>query len=91
MAKEQKINELFNILVQFEKISDPNSPTTEFTYKNYLDRLYTWYFRYGNQEIATYIEGLYKLGASAKHDSVRRVVFHMISVLNKEMRNGHAI
>ena len=82
--KEKRINEIFNILIQFEKISDPNSNVTENTYRGYLDRMDIWYIGYGNQEIATCIEGLYKLGASARHESVRRSVFHMIDILNKE-------
>lgn len=86
MNQEQKINELFNILIQFEKISEPNSNVSEMTYKGYLDKLYVWYVGYGNLEIATYIEGLYKLGASAKHETVKRSVFNMISILNEELR-----
>lgn len=84
MDKEKKIGELFNILIQFEKISEPNSNVNEYTYKGYLDKLYIWYRGYGNMEIANYIRGLQELGESADHDSVRRTVFHMISVLKKE-------
>lgn len=90
MSKEQRINAIFNILVQFEKIFESNSSVTEETYRNYLDRLYIWYLGYGNEEIATCIEGLYNLGAKAKHDSVRRSVFHIIDLLNKEKRDEYA-
>lgn len=89
MSKEQRINSIFNILVQFEKIFESNSSVTEETYKNYLDRMYIWYLGYGNQEIATCIEGLHELGAKAKHDSVKRSVFHMIDVLEKEARDEY--
>lgn len=84
VKKERIINELFNILVQFEKIEENNSGVTEETYKHYLDRLYVWYLGYGNNEIAFSIKGLYDLGKFAKHDSVKRVVFHMIDIINKE-------
>lgn len=85
MNKEQRIDTIFNILIQFEKIDKLNSGVTEDTYKNYLDRLYIWYLGYGNDEIAVGIKGLYDLGKSASHDSVKRIVFHMIDVLNKEV------
>lgn len=87
VKKEQMINELFNILVQFEKIDEFDSGVTEETYKNYLDRLYVWHLGYGNNEIAFSIKGLFDLGRTAKHDSVKRVVFHMIDVVNKEERD----
>ena len=86
MNKEQRINELFNILVQFEKIHEIGSGVTEATYKHYLDRLYIWYLGYGNNEIAIGIKGLFNLGKDARHDSVKRIVFHMIDVINKEAR-----
>ena len=85
MKKEQRIDEIFNILIQFEKIDELESGVTEDTYKSYLDRLYTWYLGYGNDEIAVGIKGLYDLGKDANHDSVKRIVFHMISIINKEV------
>lgn len=84
MNIEQKINEIFNILVQFEKIEEKDSGVTENTYKSYLDRLYIWYLGYGNDEIAIGIKGLYDLGKKANHDSVKRIVFHMIDLLNRK-------
>lgn len=87
MKKEQIINELFNILVQFEKIDEFDSGVTEDTYKHYLDRLYIWHLGYGNVEIASGIKGLFDLGRTARHDSVKRAVFHMIDSINKEMRD----
>ena len=83
MDKEKQINEIFNILVQFEKIAQNNSGVTETTYRNYLDRLYIWFIGYGNSEIASGIKGLYDLGANASHSSVKRVVFHMIELIEK--------
>ena len=81
--KQQRINELYYILVQFEKIkTDPE--VTEQSYLSFLDRLYVWYTGYGNSDILLGIEGLRKLGASASHDMVKTSVFHMIDLLNKE-------
>ena len=83
--KKQRINSIFKILGQFEDISTPDSDVTEETYKNYLNRLSIWYLGYGNNDILYYIEGLYKLGANADHDTVRRTVFHIIDILDKEV------
>lgn len=80
MNKEQRIDEIFNILVQYEKIG---TEITEKDYISYLDRLYTWYIGY-NEEIAFGIKGLTKLGIDVDHDSVKRMVFHLISVVKKE-------
>lgn len=85
MIKNKKIDKIFNILVQYEKIKDNESEVNENSYKNYLDRLHTWYMGYGNEEITIAIEGLYNLGAKATHDSVKRTVFHLIAELEKEM------
>lgn len=80
MVKEQKINEIFNILVQYEKVG---IEINEEDYVSYLDRLYTWYSGY-NEEIAVGIKGLFKLKMEANHDSVKRMVFHLISLIERE-------
>lgn len=80
MNKEQKINEIFNILVQYEKVG---IEITEEDYLSYLDRLYTWYSGY-NDNIAFGIKGLFKLKMEANHDSVKRMVFHLISLIERE-------
>ena len=85
MTKKQRIDAIFNILIQFEKIDVPFSGVTEESYQNYLDRLNVWYLGYGNDEIACAIEGLYKLGSKAKHDTVKRIVFYIIDILDKEV------
>lgn len=85
MTKQQRINSIFNILVQFEKINVPFSGITEESYQNYLDRLNVWYIGYGNDDISYAIEGLYKLGAKAEHETVKRIVFHIIDILDKEV------
>lgn len=84
MDKRHKIDSIFNILFQYEKIFEEESDVTEETYKNYLDNLYVLFLGYGNDEIAMNIKGLYRLGTSAPHNTVRRNVFHMIGILELE-------
>lgn len=80
MNKKQRIDEIFNILIQYEKIGNE---IMEEDYISYLDRLYTWYSGYDNN-IATGIKGLLKLGVNISHNSVRRMIFHLISLVEKE-------
>ena len=82
--REQQINELFNILVQYEKMFEVESDVTEESYTNYLNRLWVWYTGKGNEEIANSLKGLEKLGAESTHESVRRIVFHLISLIERE-------
>jgi len=84
MTKEQRIDAIYNILVQYEKMKTPESEVTLTAYLGYLDRLYIWYLGYGNEEICDFIKGLYKLGDTAEHDSVKRIVFHIITILERE-------
>lgn len=86
MTKEKKINCIFLILVQFEQLQKNEDGITEDSYKNYLDRLNVWYLGQGNEEIGYIIEGLKKLGKQTTHDTVKRSVFHIISILDKEVQ-----
>lgn len=81
MDKEKRIDEIFNILVQFEKVG---LDIKEEDYLSYLDRLYTWYSGY-SENIACGIKGLFNLAMEIDHDSVRRMVFHLISLVEKEV------
>lgn len=83
--KRKRIDSIFYILVQFEQMIDSNNDVTEETYKNYLDRINVWYLGRGNEEIGYAIEGLKKMGKNISHDTVKRTVFHIISILNKEV------
>ena len=85
VTKKQKIDSIFYILVQFEQMMDDSTDVTEDTYRNYLDRINVWYIGYGNEEIGYAIEGLKKIGKNASHDTVRRIVFHIIDILDKEV------
>jgi hypothetical protein len=83
MTKSQMIDSIFNILVQYEKVYDNNSKVQLIDYLNYIDRLYTFFNGY-NSEIAIMLKGIYNLKEQNEHDSVKRAVFHMISLLQKE-------
>ena len=85
MTKKERIDGIFNILVQSEKIGEAESQVTAETYGNYLDRLTVWYMGYVNDEIVYGIKGLHELGVEANHDTVRRIVFHLIDILDKEV------
>lgn len=85
MDKRKRIDRIYEILVQFEKLQNNESNVTEESYKRYIDRLVIWYIGYGNEEIEYALKGLYKLGIQASHETVRRIVFHIISILDREV------
>lgn len=85
MFKKERIDRIYEILIQFEKLKKGDTNITETSYKNYIDRLVTWYIGYGNEEIEYSLKGLYKLGSNAEHATVRRIVFHIIGILDKEV------
>lgn len=85
VTKKKRIDSIFYILVQFEQMMDDNTDVTEETYRNYLDRINVWYLGRGNEDIGYAIEGLKKMGKTANHDTVKRMVFHIINILNKEV------
>lgn len=84
VTKKQRIDSIFYILVQFEQMFESETDVTEESYRNYLDRVNVWYLGRGDEEVCYAIEGLKKLGKDAEHDTVRRIVFHIISLINKE-------
>lgn len=85
MLKKEKIDRIYEILIQFEKLQKEELNITESTYKSYINRLITFYIGYGNEDIEYSLRGLYKLGAKADHDTVRQIVFHIIGILDKEV------
>lgn len=84
VTKKQRIDSIFYILVQFEQMFESETDVTEESYRNYLDRVNVWYLGRGDEEVCYAIEGLKKFGKYAEHDTVRRIVFHIISLINKE-------
>ena len=81
--KNKVIGKLFYILCQFEKARDETSDVTMQSWRNYLDRLYVWFLGYGKPEICVAIKGLQTAGKELKLDTVRRVVFDMISIIKE--------
>lgn len=80
-----RIDEIFNVLVQYEKAVDKeDTSATLDSYLGYVDKLYVRYFGQNHSEISAYLRGLYLLGADAHHDTVKRVVFDIIHILEKE-------
>ena len=80
-----RIDEIFNVLVQYEKAIDNNDMSATLdSYLGYVDKLYVRYFGQNHSEISAYLKGLYLLGADAHHDTVKRVVFDIIHILEKE-------
>lgn len=85
MSNRQKIDEIFKVLVEFENIGNQQYQTTEESYLAYLDRLCTYYLGTDKEEIYNQLKGLHKLGIKANHDTVKRIVFHIINLLDKEV------
>lgn len=80
-----KIDEIFNVLVQYEKaVDNEDMSATIDSYLAYVDKLYVRYFGQDHSEISAYLKGLYLLGADAHHETVKRVVFDIIHILEKE-------
>ena len=85
MVKKERIDRIYEILIQFEKLQKNELNITEDSYKSYINRLITFYIGYGNEDIEYFLRGLYKLGTKANHDTVRQIVFHIIDILDKEV------
>ena len=84
MFKKERIDRIYEILIQFENLQKNELNITEESYKSYINRLIMFYIGYGNEDIECCLRGLYKLGINADHDTVRQIVFHIIGVLDKE-------
>jgi hypothetical protein len=84
LLKQHRIDEIYKILVFFEKIGDDKSKITEESYIRYLDRLYVIYRGYGDPRFYEPIKGLRDIGINITHEVVKSVVFDMIHILNKE-------
>ena len=85
MTKKQKIDGIFKILVEFENFQTNKSNTTLESYLSYLDRLCVFYLGENNEEAYKNIKGMYILGGNVSHGTVKRIVFHIIGLLDKEV------
>ena len=81
MTKDERIGEIFNILIQFERLERGDIEIQDYT--NMLDRLCVWYLGYGNEEIYCGLKGLLTLKGEVEKETVRRTVFHMIRLLEQ--------
>lgn len=82
MSRNKRIDGIYKILPMYEDAV--NSPELFDNYMAYLSRIHIRYMGYGNKEIAESIKGLIELQDCVDHHDVHRVVFHMISLLEKE-------
>ena len=54
-----RIDEIFNVLVQYEKaIDDNDTSATLDSYLSYVDKLYVRYFGQNHSDISAYLKGL---------------------------------
>lgn len=79
--KRKKIDSLYNILIQYEKIGEDN--TTMQSYLACLDSLRVKFTGQFNGEIAKYLDGLFILGDKANHETVRRIILKVINIVDK--------
>ena len=84
MGKTELISAIYKILLLFEDVADVNNEITEEDYLKYLDRLYIRFSGKSNEEIVDMIRGLYTIGTTLSHESVRSAVFYMINLIEKE-------
>lgn len=84
MEQKELIAQIYKILLLYEDVYNGQSSVCENDYLGYLDRMYVYWVGNGNSEIFNIIKGLYSLGMTVEHKTVKSMVFHMISVLQKE-------
>jgi len=88
MSKKELIDSLFVILCLYEDATDDGKTTTQEDYFAYLNRKYIFFRGRGNEEIACLLKGLQEIGFEVKHNELRSIVFHMISIIVKEGGGG---
>lgn len=88
MSKKELIDSLFVILCLYEDAIDNEKSTTKEDYFTYLNRKYIFFYGRGNEEIACLLKGLQEIGFEVKHNELRSIVFHMISIIVKESGGG---
>lgn len=85
MSADKRVDGIYKILPLYEAVVAGESELALQGYMAYLSRVYIQYMGIGDDEICELIKGLIHLRDGAKHDDVKRVVFHIISALK---RNG---
>lgn len=84
MSVDKRVDGIYKILPLYEAVTAGESDLALQGYMAYLSRVYIQYVGIGDDEICELIRGLIHLRDNAEHDDVRRVVFHIISILKKD-------
>ena len=84
MSQNKRVDGIYKILPLFEATEQGKDDFALQCYLSYLSRIYIQYLGRGNEESCDLIQGLIKLKGEAKQKDVKRVVLHMIKVIEKE-------
>ena len=84
MSQNKRVDGIYKILPLFEATEQGKDYFALQCYLSYLSRIYIQYLGRGNEEICDLIQGLIKLRGEAEQKDVKRVVLHMIKVIEKE-------
>ena len=84
MSQNKRVDGIYKILPLFEATEQGKDDFALQCYLSYLSRIYIQYLGRGNEEICDLIQGLIKIKGEAKQKDVKRVVLHMIKVIEKE-------
>lgn len=84
MSQNKRVDGIYKILPLFEATEQGKDDFALQCYLSYLSRIYIQYLGRGNEEICDLIQGLIKLKGEAEQKDVKRVVLHMIKVIEKE-------
>ena len=87
MNKKELIAQIYKILLLYEDVLDKNSTVQEQDYLAYLDRLYIYWVGADCEDVYNIIKGLRTLGLNVEHQTVKSMVFHVISIMEKGSRN----
>ncbi len=84
MSQNKRVDGIYKILPLFEATDGGKDDFALQCYLSYLSRVYIQYLGRGNEEVCDLIQGLIHLEGAAKQKDVRRVVLHMIKLVEKE-------
>ena len=83
MSSNKRIDGIYKILPMYETVLETKDEHVLNDYLAYLGRVYIRYLGYGNNEISDSIKGLIRAQNEVPQEDVHRIVFHMISLLEK--------
>lgn len=82
--KRKRIDSIYKVLVLYEDAIDADNTVTFDDYLTYVKKLSIMYDGFGNKEFYGFLNGLYKQGENIGVETVKSIIFHMISVVDKE-------